>query len=73
MLKLLVISVTYHMPQNRVSNILTHVTLNTMNGVVYFNYNTYNEASTWQLGGVIFTLFTRRIVHPNTIHQIYYS
>ena len=33
MVKLLVISVTYDIPQHRVSNTITHVTLNTINGV----------------------------------------
>ena len=31
-MKLLAISVTYYMPQNRVSDIITHVTLDTING-----------------------------------------
>jgi hypothetical protein len=33
MVKLLVINITYHMPQNRVSNTITHVIGNTINGV----------------------------------------
>ena len=32
MAKLLAISVTYHMPRNRVSDTITHVTLDTING-----------------------------------------
>ena len=34
MMKLLITSVTWHMPQSRVSNTIMHVTLNTTNGVV---------------------------------------
>ena len=34
MVKLLIISVTLHMPRNRVSDSITHVTLNALNGVV---------------------------------------
>jgi hypothetical protein len=34
MLKLLVISVTYHTPQNRVSDAIAHVTRITISGVV---------------------------------------
>ena len=34
MMKLLVISVTEHIPQNRVIGPITHVTLNTINGVL---------------------------------------
>jgi hypothetical protein len=34
MMKLLVISVTYHKPQIRLSDTSMHMTLNTMNGVV---------------------------------------
>ena len=33
MVKLLIIDLTKHMPQNRDSDIITQVTLNTMNGV----------------------------------------
>jgi hypothetical protein len=33
MMKFLIISVTKHMLQNRVSDIIMHVTLNTINGV----------------------------------------
>jgi hypothetical protein len=36
MVKLLNIIVTFHTPQNKVSDSITHVTLNTMNGVVGF-------------------------------------
>jgi hypothetical protein len=32
--KLLIINVTYHMPQNRVRDTITHVTLYTVNGGV---------------------------------------
>jgi hypothetical protein len=35
MMKLLIISVTYNMPQNRVSDTITHVTLNDINGVAH--------------------------------------
>ena len=36
MVKLLIINVTYHfMPQNRVSDPITHVTIDTTNGVVH--------------------------------------
>ena len=34
MMKLLIISVTLHTPQNSVSNTIPHVTLNTINNVV---------------------------------------
>ena len=34
MVKLLIISVTYHMLQNMISDIITHVPLNTLYGVV---------------------------------------
>jgi hypothetical protein len=34
MIKLLVIIVTKHTPQNRVSDTMTHVTLKTINGVI---------------------------------------
>ena len=34
MMKLLGISVTYHTPQNRVFDIIAHVTLNIINGAV---------------------------------------
>ena len=34
MVKLLIINVTWHMPQDRVSDTITHVTLNSVNGVV---------------------------------------
>ena len=34
MVKLLINSVTYHMPQNRVSEIIMHVALNTINNVL---------------------------------------
>ena len=33
MLKLLIISVTWHTPQNKVSDTITHVTLNTIKDV----------------------------------------
>ena len=33
MIKLFIISVTYKMPQNRVDDIIMHVTSNTINGV----------------------------------------
>jgi hypothetical protein len=33
MMKLLINTATYHMPQNRVSDIIVHVTLNTRNNV----------------------------------------
>ena len=36
MLTLLIMSVTYHMPQNRVSDTIMHVTLNTINGVLHW-------------------------------------
>ena len=35
MVKLLIINVTSHTPQNRVSDTIMHVTLNTIHGVVY--------------------------------------
>ena len=35
MVKLLISGVTYHTPQNNVSDTITHVTLNTINGVVF--------------------------------------
>ena len=38
MLKLLIISVTYHMPQNRVSDTIMHVALNIVNNVLYLIY-----------------------------------
>ena len=44
MVKLLIISVTEHTPQNRVSDIVPHVTLDTINDVdeMYCNFaNTY--------------------------------
>ncbi len=34
MMKLLVISVTEHIPQNKVIHTITHMTLNTINGVL---------------------------------------
>jgi hypothetical protein len=34
MVKFLIINVTQHTPQSKVSHIVTHVTLNTMNDVV---------------------------------------
>jgi hypothetical protein len=40
MIKLLMISITKHTPQNRVSDNITHVTLNIINSVLYpQNYN----------------------------------
>jgi hypothetical protein len=36
MVKLLLISVTYEIPQNKVSDSITHVTLNTINDVDFF-------------------------------------
>ena len=36
MLKLLIIGVTYHMPQNKVSDTIMHVALNTINGVLHW-------------------------------------
>ena len=45
-MKILIISVTYHTPQNRVSDTSMHVTLNTINNVVlnivFFVSNSYN-------------------------------
>ena len=35
MVKLLVISVTYHMPRNRVNDIITHATLNIINNAFF--------------------------------------
>ena len=40
MMMLLIVNITQHMPQNRVSNTFTHVTLNTINGVVH-SYKPY--------------------------------
>jgi hypothetical protein len=39
MMKLLIVSVHYHTPQNRVSDIIIHVTLNSMNGVENLNWD----------------------------------
>ena len=36
MVKLLIINVTYHTPQNRVSDNITHVTLNIINGAIHW-------------------------------------
>ena len=58
MMMLLIINVTYHTPQSRVSDTITHVTLNSINGVV--------------LGCVNF-LALNVLVHPNLppmIHPI---
>jgi hypothetical protein len=37
MVKLLIINATYHTPQSRVADIIAHLTLNTVSGVVKFN------------------------------------
>ena len=37
MLKLLVINVSWHTPQKRVSDAITHVTLTTINSVAHFS------------------------------------
>ena len=37
MMKLLIMSVTYNMPQSRASDTITHVTLNIVNNVVLVN------------------------------------
>jgi hypothetical protein len=46
MVKLLIISVTYNMPQNRISGTIIQVTLNTINGVIVFKRS---PISNWDL------------------------
>ena len=41
MVKLLIINVTLRVPKNRVNETITHVTLNTINGVVVIFYLSY--------------------------------
>ena len=43
MARLLIINVTYHTPQNRVSDTILHVTLNTINGEVV-SYSIVSQA-----------------------------
>ena len=54
MMKLLIISVTYRMPQNKVSDTIMHVTLNTINGVAQNKIITHN----------FFSRNTTNVAHP---------
>ena len=72
MMELLSISVTYHMPQNRVSDAIMHVTLNTMNGVLYLIHLvwpwTWYAMVTYKLGYIEAKRFNHEIVRILDTH-----
>jgi hypothetical protein len=64
MVQLLIFNVTYHTPQNRVSDIITHVTLNTISNALREEFIVIFHGPTFSQSRKVYIQYTSDVVWP---------